>query len=155
MYKNDTKPVFVTIAGPRDYTDNEFVINILDGLLSNIVTKHNRRVHIIEGGAYGVDALAKLYALQNKLLYTEVKADWDKYGRSAGPRRNQKMAKMSDYCIVFFKGSRGSASMIAEALKQNVPVYVVSISEKVGIGKVIYVNNSNDLENVKSEFDTI
>ena len=152
MYKNDNKPVFVTIAGPRDYTDNEFVINILDGLLSNIVTKHNRRVHIIEGGAYGVDALAKLYALQNKLPYTEVKADWDKYGRSAGPRRNQKMAEMSDYCIVFYKGTRGSASMIAEALKQNVPVYVVSISEKVGIGKKMLVTNIDDWNKILSDF---
>ena len=152
MYKNDNKPVFVTIAGPRDYTDNEFVINILDGLLSNIVTKHNRRVHIIEGGAYGVDALAKSYALQNKLPYTEVKADWDKYGRSAGPRRNQKMAKMSDYCIVFYKGTRGSASMIAEALKQNVPVYVVSISEKVGMGKKMLVTNIDDLNKIISDF---
>ena len=112
-------------------------------------------IHIVEGGAYGVDSLAKLYALQNKLPYTEVKADWDKYGRSAGPRRNQKMAEMSDYCIVFYKGTRGSASMIAEALKQNVPVYVVLISEKVGIGKKIYVNSLNDWQNVKSEFDTI
>lgn len=152
MYKNDNKPVFVTIAGPRDYTDNEFVINILDGLLSNIVTKHNRRVHIIEGGAYGVDALAKSYALQNKLPYTEVKADWDKYGRSAGPRRNQKMAKMSDYCIVFYKGTRGSASMIAEALKQNVPVYVVSISEKVGMGKKMLVTNIDDWNKILSDF---
>lgn len=152
MYKNDNKPVFVTIAGPRDYTDNEFVINILDGLLSNIVTKHNRRVHIIEGGAYGVDALAKSYALQNKLPYTEVKADWDKYGRSAGPRRNQKMAKMSDYCIVFYKGTRGSASMIAEALKQNVPVYVVSISEKVGMGKKMLVTNIDDWNKIISDF---
>lgn len=45
--------------------------------------------------------------------------------------------------------------MIAEALKQNVPAYVISISEKVGIGKVIYVNSLNDWQNVKSEFDTI
>ena len=93
-----------------------------------------------------------MYAFQNKLPYTEVKADWDKYGRSAGPRRNQKMAEMSDYCIVFYKGTRGSASMIAEALKQNVPVYVVSISEKVGIGKKILVTDSNDWNKILSDF---
>ena len=34
MYADNNKPVFVTVAGPRDYTDNEFVTNILDGLLS-------------------------------------------------------------------------------------------------------------------------
>lgn len=149
------KEVFVTVAGPRDYTNKKFVDEMLEEILSDILAKEVLPIHIVEGGAYGVDALAKLYALQNKLPYTEVKADWDKYGRSAGPRRNQKMAEMSDYCIVFFKGSRGSASMIAEALKQNVPVYVISISEKVGIGKKIYVNSLNDWQNVKSEFDTI
>lgn len=151
-FKFREKEVFVTVAGPRDYTSKEFVDKMLEEILSDILAKDVLPIHIVEGGAYGVDALAKLYALQNKLPYTEVKADWDKYGRSAGPRRNQKMAEMSDYCIVFYKGTRGSTSMITEALKQNVPVYVISISEKVGIGKVIYVNNSNDLEKVELEF---
>lgn len=154
-FKFREKEVFVTVAGPRDYVNKKFVDKMLEEILSDILAKEVLPIHIVEGGAYGVDTLAKLYALQNKLPYIEVKADWDKYGRSAGPRRNQKMAEMSDYCIVFFKGSRGSASMIAEALKQNVPVYVISISEKVGIGKKIYVNSLNDWQNVKSEFDII
>lgn len=152
MHEDDNKPVFVTVAGPRDYTDNEFVINILDGLLSNIVTKHNRRVHIIEGGASGVDAIAKQYALQRRVNFTEVKADWKQYGRSAGPRRNGKMAEMSDYCIVFYKGTKGSASMIAEALKKKVPVYVISISTRVGVGKKFMISNLEDWEYIKECF---
>lgn len=151
-FKFREKEVFVTVAGPRDYTNKEFVDKMLEEILSDILAKEVLPIHIVEGGAYGVDALAKLYALQNKLPYTEVKADWDKYGRSAGPRRNQKMAEMSDYCIVFFKGSRGSASMIAEALKQDVPVYVVSISENVGIGKKLLVTNLNDWNKIKYDF---
>lgn len=152
MYANNNKPVFVTVAGPRDYTDNEFVTNILDGLLSHIVTKHNRKVHIIEGGASGVDYLAKRYALQRRVEYTEVKADWGQYGRSAGPRRNGKMAEMSDYCIVFYKGTKGSASMIAEALKKRVPVYVISISARVGVGKKFMINSLEDWEYIKGAF---
>lgn len=151
-FKFREKEVFVTVAGPRDYTNKEFVDKMLEEILSDILAKEVLPIHIVEGGAYGVDALAKLYALQNKLLYTEVKADWDKYGRSAGPRRNQKMAEMSDYCIVFFKGSRGSASMISEALKQNVPVYVVSISENVGIGKKLLVTDLHDWNQIKYDF---
>ena len=151
-FKFREKEVFVTVAGPRDYTSKEFVDKMLEEILSDILAKEVLPIHIVEGGAYGVDALAKLYALQNEIPYTEVKADWDKYGRSAGPRRNQKMAEMSDYCIVFFKGSRGSASMIAEALKQNVPVYVVSISEKVGIGKKMLVTNIDDWNKILSNF---
>lgn len=151
-FKFREKEVFVTVAGPRDYTNKKFVDEMLEEILSDILAKEVLPIHIVDGGAYGVDALAKLYALQNKLPYTEVKADWDKYGRSAGPRRNQKMAEMSDYCIVFYKGTRGSASMIAEALKQNVPVYVVSISEKVGIGKKMLVTDLNEWNKVKYDF---
>lgn len=151
-FKFREKEVFVTVAGPRDYTSKEFVDKMLEEILSDILAKEVLPIHIVEGGAYGVDALAKLYALQNELPYTEVKADWDKYGRSAGPRRNQKMAEMSDYCIVFFKGSRGSASMIAEALKQNVPVYVVSISGNVGIGKKMLVTDLNEWNQIKYDF---
>ena len=151
-FKFREKEVFVTVAGPRDYRNKEFVDKMLEEILSDILAKEVLPIHIVEGGAYGVDALAKLYALQNELPYTEVKADWDKYGRSAGPRRNQKMAEMSDYCIVFFKGSRGSASMIAEALKKNVPVYVVSISENVGIGKKMLVTDLNKWNQMKYDF---
>lgn len=151
-FKFREKEVFITVAGPRDYTNKKFVDEMLEEILSDILAKEVLPIHIVEGGAYGVDALAKLYALQNKLPYTEVKADWDKYGRSAGPRRNQKMAEMSDYCIVFFKGSRGSASMIAEALKKNVPVYVISISENVGIGKKMLVTNIDDWNKILSDF---
>lgn len=151
-FKFMEQEVFVTIAGPRDYTNKEFVDEMLEEILSDILAKEVLPIHIVEGGAYGVDSLAKLYALQNELPYTEVKADWDKYGRSAGPRRNQKMAEMSDYCIVFFKGSRGSASMIAEALKQNVPVYVISISEKVGIGKKMLITDLHDWNKILSDF---
>lgn len=146
------KEIFITVAGPRDYTNKKFIDEMLEEILSDILAKEVLPIHIVEGGAYGVDSLAKLYALQNELPYTEVKADWDKYGRSAGPRRNQKMAEMSDYCIVFFKGSRGSASMIAEALKQNVPVYVISISEKVGIGKKMLVTDLNYWNQIKYDF---
>lgn len=151
-FKFREKEVFVTVAGPRDYTNKKFIDEMLEEILSDILAKEALPIHIVEGGAYGVDALAKLYALQNELPYTEVKADWDKYGRSAGPRRNQKMAEMSDYCIVFFKGSRGSASMIAEALKQNVPVYVVSISGNVGIGKKMLVTDLNEWNQIKYDF---
>ena len=151
-FKFREKEIFVTVAGPRDYTNKEFVDKMLEETLSDILAKEVLPIHIVEGGAYGVDSLAKLYALQNELPYTEIKADWDKYGRSAGPRRNQKMAEMSDYCIVFFKGSRGSASMISEALKQNVPVYVISISEKVGVGKKMLVTDLNEWNKILSDF---
>ena len=40
-------------------------------------------------------------------------ADWEKYGKSAGPARNKIMAEKVDYVICFWDGkSKGTRSMI-------------------------------------------
>ena len=78
------KEIFITVAGPRDYMNKKFVDEMLEEILSDILAKEVLPIHIVEGGAYGVDALAKLYALQNKLPYTEVKADWGELPHTKG-----------------------------------------------------------------------
>ena len=47
-------------------------------------------------------------------------ADWEKYGKSAGVRRNEQMAIYSDAVIVFWDGfSRGTQNMAYNAVKHN------------------------------------
>lgn len=88
--KNRNK-VGVVVAGPRDYNNKGFVFGYLDELLSMIKVKTNKDVQIIEGGAKGVDFLAKQYAKAHNLSTIQVTADWARYGKSAGPRRNARM----------------------------------------------------------------
>ena len=46
--------------------------------------------------------------------------EWDKYGKSAGYRRNVQMAEYADSCVVFWDGkSRGTKHMIDIAEKRN------------------------------------
>ena len=46
---------------------------------------------LIEGGEKGVDALAKDWAVSNGVPVETYKADWARYGRGAGHRRNTEM----------------------------------------------------------------
>ena len=56
----------------------------------------------------------------------QVAMAWDKYGPSAGPRRNAQMAEVADALIAFWDGkSRGTKNMIDTANKKDLQVAVV------------------------------
>ena len=55
-----------------------------------------------------------------------IQADWQKYGKRAGPIRNKEMADYADTLIAFWDGqSRGTKNMIETARSQNLNVIVV------------------------------
>lgn len=110
------------IAGGREITDPKEVILAVEKSGFEITT-------IISGGARGVDSLAIDYAFENDIEYEVFKADWDRYGRSAGPRRNQEMAENADALIAIWDGeSRGTANMIDTARKLNLKVFVSMVN---------------------------
>ena len=49
-------------------------------------------------------------------------ADWKRYGRGAGPKRNRAMAEYAD-AVALFPGDRGTASMRKEADKFGLRIY--------------------------------
>lgn len=87
----------IIVSGSRDYPNREAVFKVLDDAASK--TKH---IVIIQGGARGADRYARewaeTYAKRHPdsdvfVEHIEVPAEWDKHGRSAGFRRNEKMAE--------------------------------------------------------------
>lgn len=75
---------------------------------------------IVSGGAYGTDSMAKLYALQNNIPITEFLPEWDKYGKKAGPIRNEKIVNYCERLIAFWNGkSAGTKNSINLARQQN------------------------------------
>ncbi|MBE6562618.1 MAG: DUF2493 domain-containing protein [Ruminococcaceae bacterium] len=116
----------VVIAGCRYYNDYEEAKAYIDSYLSDIVKEHT--VVIVSGGASGADLIGERYALEHGLAIERYPADWKKYGRSAGPIRNQQMAKVCDFVICFWDGqSRGTRSMIDCAKKMGKDVYIKKI----------------------------
>ena len=108
----------VIIAGGRDITDYSLVLSALaeSGFIPT---------EIVSGMAPGVDTLAVQYAQENNLPLQQFWAEWNFYGKSAGPIRNRKMAEYGDALIAIWDGeSRGTKNMIEEATKRGLKVYV-------------------------------
>ena len=101
----------IIIAGTRYYDDYELAENIIDDSLKGIFEEGVET--IISGGARGADKLGETYAKKNNIKLDIYPALWDKYGKSAGYRRNEQMAQNATSVIVFWDGkSKGAEHMI-------------------------------------------
>lgn len=79
---------------------------------------------IVHGGCpTGADAMADKWAKVNGKTVERYDAEWDKYGRKAGPIRNQRMLTGSnpDMVLAFGRG-KGTDGMVALAESANVLV---------------------------------
>ncbi len=107
----------VIITGGRDYDDFAMVEDVL-----NFINPEK----VIQGGAKGADKLAADWALRNDKTLMTYEANWDDYGRSAGPRRNREMLNSNNSAIVIaFKGGIGTADCVAAAIERNMIVLQV------------------------------
>lgn len=111
----------VLVCGGRDYADGYTVRATLDSLLAI------RPIDvIIEGAAKGADSLAERWARDTMIPYLGVPAQWDKYGKGAGPVRNQQMLDIirPKVCVAF-PGGNGTADMVARCKKAGVYVHEI------------------------------
>lgn len=111
----------VIIAGPRDYSPP------LSRISQAVIESGFDVIEVVSGGARGVDRAGESWGLANLSSFTQFEANWDKHGKAAGPIRNREMAAYSDALIVMKrkdKDSPGTSSMIREAERAGVPVYV-------------------------------
>ena len=116
----------VVVAGCRDYDNYDEAKKYIDYCLSEI--RKENEIIIISGCASGADLLGERYAEENGLNVEKYPADWKKYGRSAGPRRNRQMAEICDFAICFWdRKSKGTKSMIDYAKRFNKPVKIMYI----------------------------
>jgi len=116
----------VVIAGCRNYNNYKEAKDYIDFCLSNI--KMDNDIVIISGCASGADAIGERYAEENGFKVEKYPADWKTYGRSAGPRRNKRMAEVCNYVICFWdEKSNGTKSMIYYARKYGKPIKIKKI----------------------------
>ena len=94
------------VAGSRSFVNYALMKAELDAILKKDDV-------IICGMAKGADLNGKRYAKERELKVIEMPADWKKYGKSAGYKRNMEMAQIADCSIIFWDGkSPGSRHMI-------------------------------------------
>lgn len=105
------------VCGGRDYSDRDTLWRRLDEL---------QPAKIIHGGASGADNLAWEYAHRNKVWWSVYPADWKRYGKRAGPMRNQEMIDHGKPdAVLAAPGGKGTADMIRRAKAAGIPVHYV------------------------------
>lgn len=107
------------VAGSRGFDNYQLLTQILD----RIITPDDV---IISGMARGADLLGVRYAKEHNISVLKYPAQWNLYGRSAGYRRNEQMAVVTDKVIVFWDDvSKGTKHMINLAHKYNKQLMIV------------------------------
>ena len=108
----------VAIVGSRSLT-----IDNLEQYLPQNTTE------LISGGARGIDACARRYALTQHLPITEFLPDYRRYGRGAPIRRNRQIVACAEHVVIIWDGhSPGTRFVIAECRRLGKPftLYVKS-----------------------------
>jgi len=126
------RKLVILITGDREWDDQEAVDSVLDAY-------KDRSVTLIHGDCRGADKMAGLSALRfPSWTVLSSPADWKRYGRGAGPRRNAEMVKQAVdlesegmQCIVLafydcLEKSKGTADCVKKALKAGLNVKYIA-----------------------------
>lgn len=83
----------------------------------------------VHGCARGCDTLVDGIAELYRAVLERYPAEWDKYGKRAGPLRNAHMVSLgADICLAFpDPPSRGTADCIEKAWRAGIPVRVYPV----------------------------
>jgi hypothetical protein len=96
----------LAVVGSRTFNDYELLCATLNPHLGKIQV-------IVSGGAKGADSLAERWAKENGVATEVYLPEWEKYGKSAGFKRNELIVENCDSCVAFWDGvSPGTKSSI-------------------------------------------
>ncbi|UMB52433.1 DUF2493 domain-containing protein [Lutibacter sp. A64] len=110
------------IAGTRTFNDYKKLCTECDNILQD-----QNNIEIVSGAYYkGADKLGEQYAKERGYKITRFPANWKRYRRAAGPKRNEQMAEYADTLIAFWDGkSRGTKNMIELAKTRGLKVRTI------------------------------
>lgn len=111
----------VIIAGSRGFNDYDLLCQKCDKFFSQ-----KKPTTILCGEACGADALGRRYAEEHDIEVCSFTAEWSKYGRGAGMKRNREMLERADALVAFWdERSAGTKNMIEISIDRGIPVRVV------------------------------
>lgn len=115
-------PLRVIVCGGRDFKNYEVGFSVLD----QIDQEHAYISMIVHGNASGADTIASAWVHCNKRQEWPFPAEWSKYGKSAGPRRNKQMLGSGATLVIAFPGGKGTRNMVKQALAAGLQVIDVA-----------------------------
>jgi hypothetical protein len=105
--------------------ERNFICDILTGIAGFDASGEPMPIKIIHGDCpTGADKVADAWAKRNMMIVKKFKADWDRYGKSAGPRRNQEMVDFGPNFAIAFPGGAGTKDCVSRCEAANIPVFI-------------------------------
>lgn len=111
----------VAIVGSRTFADEAIIERSLDRLYGRY-----EGLTIVSGGARGADIIGERTAKRLGITTIVHLPEWEKFGKSAGFKRNDLIVRDADMVIAFFSPgpkSRGTANTVASAKVKGIPVH--------------------------------
>ena len=112
----------VLVTGSRNWTNRAAITSALLGVES--LEGWDVDTVVIMGDAQGADDMARQAAISLGYSVEVHKASWHKYGKRAGPDRNQRMVNAgANLCLAFpLAESKGTWDCVRRAAEAGIPV---------------------------------
>lgn len=119
--KKRTKPFRILVCGDREWADRETIRKVLGEYLPD---------SIVHGACPGADTIGGEVGRELGCHVLSYPANWEAFGRRAGPIRNQAMLEHStpDLVLAFHSDlgrSKGTLHMIRIATEKGIPVRTI------------------------------
>jgi YspA, cpYpsA-related SLOG family len=115
----------ILACGDRNWTDREFLVEVLDGFGNQYLWDFV----LVHGAARGADTMADDWAKARDIPVESYPAHWEKYGKAAGPVRNEEMLRLGIDLVIAFhddiRHSKGTKHMVGIARNAGVPVKLI------------------------------
>ena len=141
----------VVVAGSRGFNSYAYMEEALDQQIMEAMEELDviDDIEIVSGGAKGADKLGERYAKERGYSLKIFPAEWNKYGKSAGYKRNEQMADYADLVIVFWDGeSKGTKHMIDIADNKGIYLAINEYDESdllaYGVKEEVEENKNNN-----------
>jgi hypothetical protein len=119
----------ILVTGSREWTDLVIIISAIQYVVEHFGISASD-LEMVEGECRGADKCCRVVAEQLGIKVIPEPAQWKKYGKAAGPIRNQRMLDVHPdikLCLAFhdtLDGSRGTKDMVNRCKKAGIPVWL-------------------------------
>lgn len=115
----------ILICGGRHFCNYALLENVADNVIKG---QDFSEIEIVSGHCIGADRMGEEYAKRHDYALKIFPAEWEKYGKRAGPIRNKQMidyiAEFENKIVIAFTSlnTKGTKNTIALAKKANIRV---------------------------------
>jgi YspA, cpYpsA-related SLOG family len=99
------------VAGSRSFRDYQL-------LCQTLAPERHRITQVITGGARGAELLSYRWAWKHAIKHQLFRADWERFGKSAGVRRNHQMAQAGDVLVAFWDDHSPCTAHMVQCMQQ-------------------------------------